>query len=334
MDGKYLYGILDGNVEITFSSRGLFGKKPYLIHYDNISAIVTDAPIRTYEADQTRLLSHNQVLEEIIKLYTVLPMRYGTIARSEHEVKDLLQNAHTVLSRRLSKIQGKVEFNLEIRLTNEQAVIQEIVTNNKEIQELRNKLMAQGGEASMQDKIAIGMMIAEEVAKFKESLIKAIDLALQPYYSQAKPVVRKDILANMAFLVKRLNLKEFEAAIYKLGEKYGDKLKFKYAGPLAPYSFVAIKLVLINFDTIDRARRQLGLGEETSFREIKEAYRKLVHKYHPDKNPGNSPNEEEFKKIAEAYKLLHEYCRQYPRSLYRFKPGEIDEASVIVEEEL
>ena len=331
MNGKYLYGILDGNVELAFSSRGLFNKRPYLIYYDAISAIVTDAPIRTYEADQQGLLSHNQVLEEVIKLYTVLPMRFGTIAHSEDEVKDLLQNAYEVLRNRLLKIKDKVEFNLEIILNNEQSIIPEILAGNKEIQELRNRLMVQGQEANMQDKITIGKMVAEEVLNYKSSLVKAIDLALKPYYWQCKLLTRKDILANMALVVDRSKIKEFESAIYKLGERYGDKLKFKYAGPLAPYSFVELSLILINFDKVNAARRQLGLGDKANLNEIKEAYRKLAHEYHPDKNPGDSLKEEEFKKIASAYKLLYEYCRHYPRSLYIFRPEEIAEISVMVE---
>ena len=45
----------------------------------------------------------------------------------------------------------------------------------------------------------------------------------------------------------------------------------------------------------------LGLNEKSSFNEIKNAYRRLSLQHHPDRPNGN---EEQFKKISEAYEIL------------------------------
>ena len=48
----------------------------------------------------------------------------------------------------------------------------------------------------------------------------------------------------------------------------------------------------------------LGVSRDASELEIKQAYRRLARKYHPDVNPGDKSAEARFKKINEAYEVL------------------------------
>ncbi len=48
----------------------------------------------------------------------------------------------------------------------------------------------------------------------------------------------------------------------------------------------------------------LGVGREATPEEMKSAYRKLAHQFHPDKNPGDKQAEERFKEASEAYAVL------------------------------
>jgi curved DNA-binding protein CbpA len=48
----------------------------------------------------------------------------------------------------------------------------------------------------------------------------------------------------------------------------------------------------------------LGVSENATQDEIKQAYKKLSMKYHPDRNPGDKQAEEKFKEINEAYSVL------------------------------
>jgi molecular chaperone DnaJ len=48
----------------------------------------------------------------------------------------------------------------------------------------------------------------------------------------------------------------------------------------------------------------LGVSKTASEKEIKDAYRRLARKYHPDANPGDKGSEEKFKEVSEAYEVL------------------------------
>jgi molecular chaperone DnaJ len=48
----------------------------------------------------------------------------------------------------------------------------------------------------------------------------------------------------------------------------------------------------------------LGAGRSAPEKEIKQAYRRLARKYHPDVNPGDKAAEAKFKEVNEAYEVL------------------------------
>ena len=50
----------------------------------------------------------------------------------------------------------------------------------------------------------------------------------------------------------------------------------------------------------------LGIDSSATKDEIKKAYRRLAHQYHPDKNPHNPSAEDLFKQISEAYEILQD----------------------------
>lgn len=55
----------------------------------------------------------------------------------------------------------------------------------------------------------------------------------------------------------------------------------------------------------------LGIDHDSTQSDIKNAYRALARKYHPDVNQGNKVSEEKFKEISEAYSVLSDEKKRY-----------------------
>lgn len=65
----------------------------------------------------------------------------------------------------------------------------------------------------------------------------------------------------------------------------------------------------------------LGVPEQADDEQIKQAYRKLAKRYHPDLNPDNPEAEEKFKNIVEAYETLGDAGKRKEYDLKRKKTG-------------
>jgi len=75
---------------------------------------------------------------------------------------------------------------------------------------------------------------------------------------------------------------------------------------------------MADFKEINEARKVLGLEESATLEEIKDAYKRLTLRYHPDrcKDDKKKECEEMFKKIAHANDIIMAYCAGYR---YSFK---------------
>jgi len=83
-------------------------------------------------------------------------------------------------------------------------------------------------------------------------------------------------------------------------------------------------------DTLLKAKTLLGLSNKATLFEIKQRYRNLMQKWHPDKNPDDLKTAQEMSsQINAAYEVLLEYCNNYE---YSFKEEDIREKAASAHE--
>jgi len=341
MDEKreYIYCIISESRPQRFSFVGINNREVNLVHYKDIAAVVSPTPVINFDRlDKKELMrhvtTHQQVNEEIMKEYDVVPMAFGIIAPSVDEVQRILERVYLQFKTALKNISGKTEFAVQA-WWDPKKILEELANTNSEIQKLQQEIFSKGSILGMPIKLKLGKLIQKEAETQRQTFINDIraDLQSLSYDSTLNKLIDDDMIANLSFFIEKVREPELDRKMQELGKKYEGKLRFKYIGPMPLYSFVNINLSLGNFEVLNEARKLLGLGEEASLDEIKKAYYALSHKYHPDRAQGK---EEEMKKITQAYSILENYCQSYNEFIekkenqkYSFKEEDVKNSIMI-----
>jgi hypothetical protein len=243
--GRYVYCIVRSDQPLNFGPIGI-GDEPspvYTVRCDDLSAIVSDAPLGVLDPTRDNVLAHQRVNETVMRDHTVLPMSFGTVFKTRDDVTTFLKSAYRAFSDVLDKMENKLEFGLKV-LWDRDAVIREIEEDDEDIHRLKNEIAAQKGStyfARMQyGRLIDGALQAKSERYVGEIFDRLRDVSVA---ARANKPIGDRMILNAAFLVTRDTEEEFDARVKELGAS-NDKLTFKYTGPWPPYNFVNIRLKL------------------------------------------------------------------------------------------
>src|SRR5687768_18178888 len=135
--GKYVYCIIKTESPRDFGSVGIGGRgdRVYTVHYREFAAVVSNCPLIVFDPTRENALAHEHVNELVMKDFTVLPMSFGTVFRTENDIKEFLKGTYEALSDVLQKMEGKIEFGLKVNCYKDQ-VIRETEQVNEESRRL------------------------------------------------------------------------------------------------------------------------------------------------------------------------------------------------------
>jgi hypothetical protein len=87
-EGKYIYCIIETKQERNFGPIGIGGRGDEVttIGYGDLSMVISDSPMTKYVVSRENMLAHEMVIEEVMKEFTVLPVRFCTIASDADEL--------------------------------------------------------------------------------------------------------------------------------------------------------------------------------------------------------------------------------------------------------
>ena len=345
--GMYIYGILNSNASLQLSipkellleeneSNGV-----YTIAYQGISALVRDSEIVDYthmrkDVLARLLIGHQTVIERVMTAQTtIIPMRLGTFAIDEAEVKDILSKGYGLIKEIIPKISDKIEIDL-VAIWSDFTVTIKDAGEVREIKEFKEELLRSSKGVTVDDQMKIGFMLKKALDEKKEKYALKIQDALKTVginYKQHELMDDK-MVANIALLVDKNREKEFYAKVEELNIEFKELLNFRCVGPLPAYSFFTIEIKKMQFNDVNLARKRLGILEDCSSKDdIKKAFHRQVFIFHPDKNPDKPGIEKEYDEITRSYNMLLEYaqaCEQIGQENLIFNEDEFQKNAILV----
>lgn len=246
-EGKYVYCIVESKEKRSFGPIGIGERRDevYTVHYVDLAAVVSNTPLMVYDPTRENVFTHEQVNETVMREFTVLPMAFGALFRTEQDIIELMRGTSDALHDVFTKMEGKVEFGLKVNWDRER-VIAEIENQNEEIHNLKAQITSRGTGSTYFARMQLGRLVEGALSDQADAYVREVYAELRDVAvaSRANKPIGDKMIMNAAFLVERHRESEFDVKVKEIAAKYEGKLSFKYSGPWPPYNFVHIRLKL------------------------------------------------------------------------------------------
>ncbi len=245
-EGKYIYCIIETTQERHFGPIGIGerGDEVLTVGYDDLSMVVSSHPLAKITANKDNMLAHQKVIEQVMQEYDgILPVRFGTIASSADEVRNLLDRRRREFQTALRDMDHKIELGVKGLWKNMEAIFEEIVRENKQISCLKRTIKEQNEEDS-QARMSVGRLVKQALDEKKEREAEdTVDrLRRTSIEYKLNDTIGDEMFMNAAFLTDKGREKEFDNIMDDLSIEFEDRVEFLYAGPLPAFNFVNIAI--------------------------------------------------------------------------------------------
>ncbi len=251
--GLYAYGLV-GKGPKQLSILGIDKKnKVYSVEGRGICVCVSEIDTDEFQDEIKKLLSkltnppaggpneaeeilrgHEDVLDALMKLTTVVPFKFGTILKDEKAASKMLRDNEEKFKKLLSKFTGREEWGLKVYAGPEPKKLE--MKRGKLSRGTAYLLGRKMEEESKNDAAAKLAKTAEAI--FQEAGEDAYEAKLNKTLPQKLTGRNKEMILNTAYLIEKEKVARFCKQVKKLVEKYKSAgIEIELSGPWPPYSF-------------------------------------------------------------------------------------------------
>jgi Gas vesicle synthesis protein GvpL/GvpF len=214
-----------------------------VVEAGDLAAIVGDVPEDDAKATRDQALGHARVLEAAVVDAPVVPFRFGIVVPGDDEVaSELIDPRRDELKQLLDRVEGRVQMTLKVYY-DEDAVLHEIVDEEPEIGELREKMSQGPKEATRDIRVRVGELVNNALEERRQRDSKEILEQLKPVSiaAVAEGLEKEFMVLNAPFLVERDRVEEFENAVEDVADDRKERMHFRLLGPMPAYNFIDVE---------------------------------------------------------------------------------------------
>jgi len=256
-----------------------------------------------------RLAIHQRVIEDALERGDVLPAQFGTVLSSEDEVRMLLTGWGGLVRASLARFSGLVE--VEVAATWDLQRVLGDVARDPEVMKAKSAAVQAPRQERLAQQVNVGKVVKEVLDRRRARCQQMLLEAAGPLAECVQPnaLLSDELVFNVAFLVPREAMAEFEAAIDRLDAELAGSYPLRIIGPLPPYTFGTVSITRFDAERLAAGRALLGLAGEISEQAVQSRYRELARQFHPDSQPAGSDAAQRFAALGAARTDLLAYAR-------------------------
>lgn len=243
--GRYLYAVIAGPLERDFGPCGIGEETVYTVSEEQVAAVVSDIPAQRIRPERRLLAAHNNVLKMLMGETTPLPMSFGIIADGPGAIRKILSHNHETLVQQLHRVRDKVEMGLRVSWSVPN-IFEYFVNTHSDLQTIRDRFFSGHRDPSQEDKIELGRLFDRRLMEDREEHADKVEdiLSRNSFEIKRNKCRSEREVMNLACLVGRDALAEFEESIFEAASLFNNDYTFDFNGPWAPHNFVDIELRL------------------------------------------------------------------------------------------
>ena len=230
----------------NYKLTGLESAPIYAIDKNGLRAIVSDTLTTTrIRPDRRNITAHQAVLHALNEHNTVLPMRFGIVARNAEAVQNLLETNQKSIKEHFKRLNGRVEMGL--RVSWEVANIYEyFVALHPVLSESRDEIWGDkpSHRNQREEKIRLGNLYEALRTADRKAAVEKVRDVLQDYCEDIveNPVKKEKDVMNLACLIERDKIDEFAKGVFAASKLFDNEYVFDYTGPWAAHNFITLDL--------------------------------------------------------------------------------------------